>query len=187
MWPLEISPHPSLASWVVAMAVGQDQSLHLRPRKRKHSRLPSPLWLERPMVETRLFGSKSYYKRRDKQMLVKIASATGTEVQLGFTYKSTFKFFFLLCWQIDVKWPWQLHCNHVTPRLKYFLVIFNARLREESPDSLTCRSRPSIIRNKLSFSPVFLYCLVTWIFFIDDPTHIHISPFYPFILVVSPS
>lgn len=64
-------------------------------------------------------------------------------------------------------------------------MIFNARLREEIPNSLTCHSRLSRIRNELIFSFVFLYCLATWIFSIDDSTHIYLLQFHPFIHVIS--
>lgn len=52
------------------------------------------------------------------------------------------------------------------------LVIFStlARPGEESPNYLTWRLRPSIIRNKLSFPTVLLCCPSTEVFFIDDPT-----------------
>ena len=60
--PFKISPLSSLVSGVIAMVIGQDQSLYLRLRRRRPSSL---LWFERSMGEIRLFGSRIYYREID--------------------------------------------------------------------------------------------------------------------------
>lgn len=53
----------SLTSWNIVMLTGQDQSLYLAPKERD-IKAPFLLWLERPKVETRLFGNRSCYRER---------------------------------------------------------------------------------------------------------------------------
>lgn len=63
------------------MLTGQDQNLYFRPRRRKFLRLLSPFWLEEVMVETRLLGNRSCYRKKKKKtlMLSKMVSAAGIE------------------------------------------------------------------------------------------------------------
>lgn len=49
------------------MLTGQDQNLYFRPRRRKFLRLLSPFWLEEVMVETRLLGNRSCYRKKKKK------------------------------------------------------------------------------------------------------------------------
>lgn len=54
--------------------------LILKTQEKEILRLPSPLWLQKLMVETRLLGNRSFYGEKDTLMLGKMASAAGIEV-----------------------------------------------------------------------------------------------------------
>lgn len=126
LWLLEISLLSSSASWVIAMQTGQDQSLYLRPKRRKWSRFPSPLWLKKVMVETRLLGNRSCYREKDTNFRQNGQCIRYWDEGRFRSEIDIQTLFLLLCWLTVVKWPCQLHLHNVTPFLKkywWFLVL----------------------------------------------------------------